>query len=120
MVIDIPSASSPHDEEDDTFPLQQRQPYDTLSTHPSTLTSRLISLVGVAPDDAMDTKPLKRLHTPQLLQMILQDAQTRLFFKAQSIVQADIRYFVPKEADLAYPAKLIGESQNLCPLALRR
>ncbi|KAJ3937029.1 MAG: Sec34-like family-domain-containing protein [Lentinula lateritia] len=47
-----------------------------------------------------------RLHIAQLLQMILQDAQTRLFFKAQAVVQSDIRHYVAKDDDLAYPARL--------------
>jgi conserved oligomeric Golgi complex subunit 3 len=54
-------------------------------------------------DEAQDTQ----LHISHVLQMILQDAQTRLFFKAQSVVQSDIRYFAPKEQDLAYPDKLV-------------
>ncbi|KAJ3763747.1 Sec34-like family-domain-containing protein [Lentinula raphanica] len=49
-----------------------------------------------------------RLHISQLLQMILQDAQTRLFFKAQAVVQSDIRHYVAKSDDLAYPAKLLN------------
>ena len=53
-------------------------------------------------------KGLGRLHISRLLQMVLQDAQTRLFFKAQSIIQAEIRYYVPKPEDLAYPDKLVG------------
>lgn len=53
-------------------------------------------------------KGLGRLHISHLLQMVLQDAQTRLFFKAQSVIQSDIRYFVPKAEDLAYPDKLVG------------
>ena len=53
-------------------------------------------------------KGLRTLHISHLLQMVLQDAQTRLFFKAQSVVQSEIRYYVPKPEDLAYPDKLIG------------
>jgi hypothetical protein len=52
---------------------------------------------------------LGRLHISRLLQMVLQDAQTRLFFKAQSIIESDIKYHVPKLEDLAYPEKLTGE-----------
>ena len=52
---------------------------------------------------------LNRLHISQLLHMVLQDAQTRLFFKAQSVIQSDIRYYTPKPEDLAYPEKLVGE-----------
>jgi len=55
-------------------------------------------------------KGLGRLHISRLLQMVLQDAQTRLFFKAQSIIQAEIRYYVPKPGDLTYPDKLVGVS----------
>jgi hypothetical protein len=43
------------------------------------------------------------LDISQLLQMILQDAQTRLFFKAQSVIQSEIRYYVPKSEDLESP-----------------
>jgi hypothetical protein len=32
-----------------------------------------------------------------------------LFFKAQSVIQAEIRYYTPKPEDLAYPDKLVGE-----------
>lgn len=63
---------------------------------------------------------LGKLHISQLLEMVLQDAQTRLFFKAQSVIQSDIRYYVPKPADLAYPAKLLGAYHRLkvmCSLA---
>ncbi|KAJ7252598.1 Sec34-like family-domain-containing protein [Mycena rebaudengoi] len=53
-------------------------------------------------------KGLGRLHISHLLEMVLQDAQTRLFFKAQSVIQSDIRYYAPKLDDLAYPDKLLG------------
>ncbi|KII92962.1 hypothetical protein PLICRDRAFT_37778 [Plicaturopsis crispa FD-325 SS-3] len=53
-------------------------------------------------------KGLGRLHISHLLQMVLQDAQTRLFFKAQSVIQSDIRYYAPKAEDLAYPDILVA------------
>ncbi|KAK7436506.1 Golgi transport complex subunit 3 [Stygiomarasmius scandens] len=61
-----------------------------------------------------------RLHIAPLLQMILQDAQTRLFFKAQAVVQSDIRHYVPKVTtegggDLGYPMKLLSGSGLLTP-----
>lgn len=49
-----------------------------------------------------------RLQISHLLKMVLQDAQTRLFFKAQSVIQSDIRHFVPNADDLAYPDVLVG------------
>jgi len=55
---------------------------------------------------ARSSKPLERLHVAQLLQMVLQDAQTRLFFRAQAVVQSEIQYYAPKANDLDYPAKL--------------
>ncbi|KAH7339666.1 Sec34-like family-domain-containing protein [Rhizoctonia solani] len=39
------------------------------------------------------TPGLAKLHISHLLQMVLQDAQTRLFFKAQAIVQSEIRNY---------------------------
>lgn len=53
------------------------------------------------------TKGLGQLHISHLLQMVLQDAQTRLTFKAQSVIHSDIRYYAPKQEDLAYPDILI-------------
>lgn len=59
--------------------------------------------------DSEHSKPhgLGKLHISRLLQMVLQDAQTRLFFKAQAVIQTDIRNYIPKQEDLAYPDKLI-------------
>jgi len=51
----------------------------------------------------------KRLHIGHLLKMVLQDAQTKLFFKAQAVIQSDIRHFVPKEEDLKWPGVLVCE-----------
>lgn len=50
----------------------------------------------------------KRLHISHLLKMVLQDAQTRLFFKAQAVIQSEIRHYVPKPDDLKWPDILIG------------
>ncbi|KAI0338277.1 Sec34-domain-containing protein [Trametopsis cervina] len=50
----------------------------------------------------------RALHISHLLQMVLQDAQTRLFFKAQSVVQSEIKYYVPTPEDLMYPDKLVA------------
>ena len=54
-------------------------------------------------------KPLSRLHTEVLLRMVLHDAQTRLVFRAQAMLRADVEYYVPKEADLDYPQKVKGK-----------
>lgn len=51
-------------------------------------------------------KPLGRLHIEVLLKMVLQDAQTRLVFRAQALLSADVEYYAPKEGDLNYPEKL--------------
>lgn len=48
-----------------------------------------------------------KLHTGQLLKMVLQDAQTRLFFKAQAVVQSEIRHYVPTPDDLRWPDILL-------------
>ncbi|KAG8951221.1 Golgi transport complex subunit 3 [Tulasnella sp. 419] len=49
---------------------------------------------------------LRHLHIANLLESVLQDAQTRLFFKAQAVIQSEIRYYAPKDVDLDYPGKL--------------
>jgi hypothetical protein len=83
--------------------------------------SPLVTTAGIVP--ARIASPLPQydprarqgigpLHLSHFLRMILQDAQTRLFFKAQTLVQSEIRYFVPKDNDLAYPDKLTGEQQR--------
>ena len=59
-------------------------------------------------DDKFNGKLGHRLQISHLLKMVLQDAQTRLFFKAQSVIQSDIRHFTPKIEDLAYPDMLVG------------
>jgi hypothetical protein len=59
-------------------------------------------------DEKFSGKLGHRLQISHLLKMVLQDAQTRLFFKAQSVIQSDIRHFVPKVEDLAYPDVLVG------------
>ena len=59
-------------------------------------------------DEKPNGKLGRRLQISHLLKMVLQDAQTRLFFKAQSVIQSDIRHFVPKIDDLAYPDLLVG------------
>lgn len=62
-------------------------------------------------DHPRRNRGLRTLHISHLLQMVLQDAQTRLFFKAQSVIQSEIRYYVPRPEDLAYPDKLVGGSR---------
>lgn len=102
MVLDITdlsdSDSSPSSPSSPSFPTKP-----DLTADPS-LAARFIQLVGAEPDQA--PKPLRRLHIARLLEMILQDAQTRLFFKAQAVIQSDIRYYTPSAEDLDYPARL--------------
>ena len=89
MVLDVPNLES-DDEEDETG---SKSEDDNQSISPK-----------------KRPKGLGRLHISRLLHMVLQDAQTRLFFKAQSIIQAEIRYYVPKPEDLKYPDKLVCAS----------
>lgn len=60
-------------------------------------------------------KPLARLHTEVLLRMVLQDAQTRLVFRAQAMLVSEVEYYVVKEGDLDYPEKL-GKGELCCCL----
>ncbi|KAG6840935.1 hypothetical protein C0991_003193 [Blastosporella zonata] len=84
MVLDVSSGHG--DEDDDKSPI----PGDD-------------SQLSLDLDTARQVRGLGKLHISHLLEMVLQDAQTRLFFKAQSVIQSDIRYYVPQPEDLAYP-----------------
>lgn len=57
-----------------------------------------------------ETRPfaLRKLRVGHLLQLILQDAQTRLVFRSQAILQTEVRHYVPKGDDLDYPSKVQG------------
>ncbi|KAI0074424.1 Sec34-domain-containing protein [Panus rudis PR-1116 ss-1] len=70
-------------------------------------------------DNPRKRRGLRALHISHLLQMVLQDAQTRLFFKAQSVIQSDIRYYVPKPEDLAYPDKLVSARKPVTGFEIR-
>lgn len=112
MVLDVSGYDDDESHDSDDDALHQRvsktstaSPDQQLAMDRS-LAARFISMVGAEPDRA--PRPLRRLHVSQLLQMILQDAQTRLFFKAQAIIQSDIRYYAPNAKDLDYPKNLSG------------
>jgi conserved oligomeric Golgi complex subunit 3 len=64
-----------------------------------------------SPSDASSGKGSRRLHIRPILQLVLQDAQTRLLFKTQAVIQSDIRSYAPKDNDLTYPDKLLGRKQ---------
>ncbi|KAM0745864.1 Sec34-domain-containing protein [Meredithblackwellia eburnea MCA 4105] len=56
----------------------------------------------------------KRLTLPPfrfstLLETVLQDAQTRLVFRSQAVIEAEVDRFVPSKADLDYPGILVRE-----------
>jgi hypothetical protein len=94
------NVSLDEDDEDDaaTSVAKQSTPSDDLLLSPSHLPPK--NKVG------------KRLHISHLLQMVLQDAQTRLFFKAQAVIQAEIRHYAPKAEELAWPDILVCKSRS--------
>lgn len=57
-------------------------------------------------DDDDDATGPAGLRFSILVQSILQDAQTRLVFRAQAVVQSEVLHYVPSEDDLAWPEKL--------------
>lgn len=71
----------------------------------------------IAPDLPEDFKSSSKenglgdLRISGLLRMVLQDAQTRLVFKAQSVMQSEIRWFIPDAnagtEELDWPGVLI-------------
>ncbi|THH31401.1 hypothetical protein EUX98_g2790 [Antrodiella citrinella] len=92
MVLDVPVADLEEDEDEDELTVHLEKP---------------------------KKKGLKTLHISHLLQMVLQDAQTKLFFKAQSVIQSEIRYYVPKPEDLAYPEKLVAARKPVSGTEIR-
>jgi hypothetical protein len=51
-------------------------------------------------------RPMQRLHTAKLLEMILKDTQSRLVYRSQAIIKNDVSGYYPKGNDLDYPAKI--------------
>jgi hypothetical protein len=51
-------------------------------------------------------RPMQKLHTAKLLEMILKDTQSRLVYRSQAIIKNDVSGYYPKGNDLDYPAKI--------------
>ncbi|KAI0279908.1 Sec34-like family-domain-containing protein [Russula aff. rugulosa BPL654] len=102
---------------DDLRPRILHEPRLTVLCEVCTVLQALIvldqSLDDETEEDGEKNNGFGRLHTRQLLQMVLQDAQTRLFFKAQAVIQSEIRYYAPTAQDLAYPDKLVAAQEAL-------
>jgi hypothetical protein len=69
-----------------------------------------MSITPDGPDTKGGSQPfaLRKLRVGHLLQLILQDAQTRLTFRSQAVLQSEVRNYVAKGSDLDYPNKLQG------------
>lgn len=50
--------------------------------------------------------PLPPLRFGILLESVLQDVQTRLVFRAQAVIQAEVLHYVPATEDLEFPEKI--------------
>jgi len=84
MILDLPASSFSHPANEDDE-----------DHHPS--------------DDEERGRHDGKLHIKPILQLVLQDAQTRLLFKAQAVMESEIRVYKAKPEDLAYPDKIVGE-----------
>ena len=51
--------------------------------------------------------PLPPLRFGILLESVLQDVQTRLVFRAQAVIQAEVLHYVPTSEDLEFPEKIL-------------
>ena len=99
MVLDASTDNENGDDDDVNNEDSAEGPYDDDDPNLS---------VKLNSDGKPNGKLGRRLQISHLLKMVLQDAQTRLFFKAQSVIQSEIRHFVPKVEDLSYPDLLVG------------
>uniref|UniRef100_A0A8H7Y1U4 Conserved oligomeric Golgi complex subunit 3 n=1 Tax=Psilocybe cubensis TaxID=181762 RepID=A0A8H7Y1U4_PSICU len=89
---------------------RRRRRSDELTLPPSPTPSHLSHTHASKPNTARISK---RLHIATLLRMVLQDAQTRLFFKAQAVIQSEIRYFVPGKEDVdGWPGILVSTANR--------
>lgn len=119
MVLDVPTEfDNAQDDESDEDDEDSHMRSQSIHYPPMTPTLREVKSAFESPQSSpvqmrrhqhRQHQQLRRLHVGNLLEMILQDAQTRLVFRAQAVVQTEIRYYVPKEGDLDYPQKLLSE-----------
>ncbi|GJJ06414.1 hypothetical protein Clacol_000605 [Clathrus columnatus] len=68
-------------------------------------------------DDNPQQRNMVRPYIRPILQLVLQDAQTRLLFKAQTLMESEIRFFKPSPDDITYPSDL--QPQSAYPLATK-
>ncbi|KAI8447031.1 Sec34-like family-domain-containing protein [Phakopsora pachyrhizi] len=79
-----------------------------LATSVNALIAMDSDLLDIEPHDAQNqTVVSDSFNFSLLLRPILQDIQTRLIFRAQSIIQTEVANYQPKKSDLDYPSKLI-------------
>ena len=81
---------------------------DGESQHALVLPHGATEMVGVQRGDVGPHK----LQFGHLLGTVLQDTQTRLVFRAQYIVEAEVLHWAPGPADLDYPARLAGSGPD--------
>lgn len=97
MVLDGPSVTLEEDDGTGTLGSGSDDSDDSLEaavTRPS-LDSVRDQMVQRVEEREKALGGLGELRISGLLRMVLQDAQTRLVFKAQSVMQSEIRWFVP-------------------------
>jgi hypothetical protein len=56
--------------------------------------------------DILPHRPDSYFHAGKLLGMVLRDVQTRMIFRSQAILRADVGSYAPRGDDLDYPAKM--------------
>ncbi|KAF8965587.1 Sec34-like family-domain-containing protein [Flammula alnicola] len=107
------SSSEDEDEDEDEDPRTSASITTKGSRRPTTTrTSDELSMDPLSsPTHKRNNRLGKRLHISHLLKMVLQDAQTRLFFKAQAVIQSEIRHYTPKAEELAWPDVLVAANK---------
>ena len=101
------------DSEDD----EREEPFSgALATEGSDGESQHALVLARGPMDAVGMQAEKgrprKLQFGHLLGTVLQDTQTRLVFRAQYIVEAEVLHYAPGPADLDYPARLAGSGTD--------
>ena len=103
---------SPTDLKSPTYALHSTHSTPRSSYFPRQSVPLLTSTPTRTSPNARDVRPLSNLKFSRLLLPILQDAQTRMVFRAQAIIQNEVLHYTSTPSDLDYPAKL-SDSKRL-------
>ncbi|GHJ89697.1 hypothetical protein NliqN6_6099 [Naganishia liquefaciens] len=93
---------------EENFDLDYTPNDDRLDSYfPPAISAEMSRTMSFEPESRIQPhRPMQKLHTAKLLEMILKDTQSRLVYRSQAIIKSDVSGYYPKGDDLDYPAKI--------------